>query len=242
MGLSSDNLLIGARRLGIDLTRRQIEQFCSYYEELIEANRRFNLTTVVELEEVQVRHFLDSVSVCKAFPSKLLEGGHILDVGTGAGFPGMPLKIAFPGIKLHLLESVSKKASFLSGLIDRLGLDDVELHIGRAEELAHQPELREAFDGVLSRAVAKLNVLAELTLPFCRLGGLSVAQKQGDIHLELEEVQNALKLLGGDLKEVVAVSLEGLDESRSLVVLNKVSPTPAKYPRRPGMPAKRPLQ
>ena len=236
-----EKLLAGAKSLGITLTSTQGEQFRSFYRELVETNKRINLTTVLGWEEVQIRHFLDSLTLSLVLSPQTLTSGRVVDVGSGAGLPGIPMKIAFPDMSLCLVDSMSKRTAFLAHLIEVLGLKGVEIYTGRAEELAHRPDLREGFDGVFSRAVAKLRTLAELTLPFCRVGGVCVAQKQGDIKGELEEASRAIQTQGGSLKEIKEVTLEGLIKPRVLVVLEKVSLTPSKYPRRPGMPAKRPL-
>jgi len=241
MNLSSDKLREGAKYLGLELSPIQGDQFCTYYSHLVEANKHFNLTSIVEWEDVQTRHFLDSMSVSMALPARTLMTGSVADIGTGAGFPGVPLKIAFPGIKLCLIESVIKKAGFLRHIVEVLKLNDVEVYDQRAETLAHQPGLRESFDAVLCRGVAKLNVISELMLPFCKVSGSCVAQKQGDIEAELHESRPAFKILGGELREVIKVPSEISGKPRLLVVVNKNAPTPAKYPRRPGIPAKRPL-
>ena len=164
-----------------------------------------------------------------------------MDLGSGAGFPGLPLKIAFPEIRLALVESVGKKVSFLQHLLLTLELPDVEVLHGRAEALAHEAGHRAAFDTVLTRGLAPLRVLAELALPFCRQGGVMVAYKKGDLAEELAEAQNAITLMGGRIVEQQAVDVEGLRDRRVLVVIKKIADTPAKYPRRPGMPKKRPL-
>lgn len=234
-------LVEGARELNIELTTAQVGQFETYYQELTEWNRHTNLTAVTGYEAVQVKHFLDSLSVTLALKLPLREGCHVLDVGTGAGLPGLPLKIAFPHIGLVLLEATAKKAAFLEHVIRCLGLVDVEIITGRAETVAHQPEYRETFDLVLSRGVAELAVLAELTLPFCKTGGVCIAPKKGDISREMEEAAGAVALLGGRLVETKDVALNGLADGRCLVVIDKISPSPERYPRRPGMPAKRPL-
>ena len=233
-----EKLSDGADRMGLCLTSRQVEQFQRYYEELVRWNRRVNLTTIVEYEEVQVKHFLDSLTVAPLIADT---SGRLLDVGTGAGFPGVPLKIAFPRIALTLVESIKKKAAFLSHLVDCLGLDGVEVIAGRAETLAHDERYREGYDVAVSRGVADLAVLAELTLPFCVVGGVAIAMKKGKIEAEVMAADNAIHTLGGRLREERRVELKGLGEDRVLVVVDKVSPTPDRYPRRPGMPKKRPL-
>ena len=164
-----------------------------------------------------------------------------MDVGSGAGFPGLPLKIAWPGLNVTLVDSVGKKAAFLRHVVDTLGLEGVEVEVGRAEALAHEAHLRESFDVVASRAVANMAALAELTLPFCKPGGIVVAQKKAGIEDELRDAERAIALLGGALERIEAVDDVEPDDPRWLVVLRKVAPSPSRYPRRPGIPAKRPL-
>lgn len=238
---SLELLKAGATALGIRLSPTQTEQFHRYYEALCDWNTRVNLTSVTGWREVQATHFLDSLTVSLAVPRSSLASGRFVDVGSGAGFPGIPLKIAFPGLSATLIDSTAKKTAFLCNLKETLGLSDVDVHAGRAESLAHDPQLREAFDFALIRAVASMAVLAELTLPFCRVGGVVVAQKRLDIEDELGRAQRAIETMGGALKEVKEVGLRELEGRRALVVLEKVGPTPQLYPRRPGMPAKRPL-
>jgi 16S rRNA (guanine527-N7)-methyltransferase len=192
---------------------------------------------VTRWEDVQTTHFLDSLTVRLGMSS---DSGRLADVGSGAGFPGVPLKIVFPGLQTTLIESTGKKTAFLHHLAGDLDLE-MDVRKGRAETLAHEPDLRESFDFVTSRAVAGMAVLAELCLPFCRVGGTVVAQKKGDIEEEIANAGRAIDAMGGRLKEVKEVSLSGLGEARRLVLLEKVRPTPDKYPRRPGVPAKRPL-
>jgi 16S rRNA (guanine527-N7)-methyltransferase len=237
-----EKLESGAKRLGIDLTPHQLEQFQLYYQELVDWNRRMNLTRITDYDEVQIKHFLDSLTVVPALkPSTLKESFRIIDVGTGAGIPGIPLKILLPDIKLVLLDATAKKASFLHHIKRELALDDVEIVVGRAEEVAHQVSYREKFELVLSRAVAKLPALVELTLPFCAVGGRFVAQKKGVFDTEVADASRAVGLLGGSLRPVEKVALEEFAGERWLVVIDKVSPTPEKYPRRPGVPDRRPL-
>lgn len=233
-----EKLIGGAKKLGLELTPTQLEQFSIYYQELIDWNQRMNLTKITGYEEVQIKHFLDSLTVTLALKQ---EGFRLIDVGTGAGLPGIPLKILLPDIRLVLLEATAKKATFLHHLTGKLGLDDVEIVVGRAEEVAHQSQYREKFDIVLSRGVAPLPTLVELTLPFCAIGGSFIAQKKGAIDAETSQATRAISLLGGNLRERKRIELEEFADERWLVIIDKVSPTPQNYPRRPGMPRKRPI-
>ncbi len=231
----------GLTQLGLTLSDVQVRKFLLHERELEVWNRRMNLTSITGHEQVHTFHFLDSLSVLLAIPPEIRAGGSVIDVGAGAGFPGISLKIVLPGLRLTLLESVGKKVTFLQHLLDPLGLNDVQLHNTRAETLAQQPDHRESYDVALARGVARLPVLAELTLPFCKPGGIVVAHKKGDISQELDDAQNAISTLGGRLDQVLPINLPGLQDNRCLVVLEKVSPTPARYPRRPGIPKRRPL-
>jgi 16S rRNA (guanine527-N7)-methyltransferase len=236
-----EKLKAGAKKLGLELTPQQLSQYEGYYQELIDWNKRLNLTAITDYEEVQIKHFLDSLTVTLAWQPAMRADFRLIDVGTGAGIPGIPLKIALPAIRLVLLEAVAKKAAFLRYIVKKLGLGGVEIIVGRAEEVAHLPQYREKFKLALSRAVASLPTLVELVLPFCAVGGSFIAQKKGDIKSELDQASYAIGLLGGRLREVKAVELSEFADERQLVVIDKVSPTPPKYPRRPGIPAKRPL-
>jgi 16S rRNA (guanine527-N7)-methyltransferase len=235
-------LKTGAAKLGFELNPHQLEQFQIYYHELIDWNKKVNLTSITEAKEVQLKHFLDSLTVILAFKhSAEIEGLSIIDVGSGAGFPGLPLKISFPSVKLMLLEATAKKTAFLQHIIQTLELKGVEVAAGRAEEAAHQPQYRQQFDIVVSRAVALLPALTELTLPFCRTGGKIILQKKGNINDELILAGKAIETLGGSQPRTTKIELEELNDDRYLVIIDKVSSTPAKYPRRPGIPAKRPI-
>jgi len=238
-----EKLVEGARQLGLPLTERQLQQFQTYYEQLVEWNRRVNLTGITDYEEVQIKHFVDSLSIVLAMEgAKWADGSFgLLDIGTGAGMPGLPLKMVCPGAKLVLLDSVAKKTAFLRHIVGELGLEGVEILTQRAEEIGHLPEYRETFDLVVCRAVSHLATVAELSLPFCRIGGLAVIPKKDGIERELSQANGAIGILGGKLKSVREVTIKGL-EQHVLVVLEKTSPTPVTYPRRPGIPAKRPLR
>jgi len=237
-----EKLESGAKKLGLELSSRQLEQFYIYYQELIDWNRRMNLTAIIGYEEVQIKHFLDSLTVIPALRQTIASDNFsLIDVGTGAGIPGIPLKILLPGIKLVLLDATAKKAAFLHHIKHKLGLDGVEIVVGRAESVAHKTQYREKFELVLSRAVARLPTLVELTLPFCAIGGSFIAQKKGLIDPELSQAVRAISLLGGNLREMKRVGLEEFTDERWLIIIDKVLSTPQQYPRRPGIPAKRPL-
>lgn len=254
-------LQAGASELGIELTRKQLSAFSLYMNELMKWNQRANLTAIASPDAIQTKHFLDSLTCLLGFPSghlvisdpstflsdlaERLDGGEglsCLDVGTGAGFPGVPLKIFLPRMKLTLVESIAKKTAFLTHLVDLLELKDTDVITGRAEELARDPDHRERYGAVVTRAISKLAVVAELTLPFCRIGARSIALKKGE-HMaqEIEEGRYAVQRLGGRYVGELPVSLSLLDEGRMVVVIEKVVSTPESYPRRPGIPAKRPL-
>jgi 16S rRNA (guanine527-N7)-methyltransferase len=237
-------LLDGVQALGLNLTAEQQAGFQLYYEELVAWNHKFNLTAITEYEQVQIRHFLDSLSCLLAKETQMAltqPGARFIDVGAGAGFPGIPLKVVCTSARLTLVEATGKKVAFLQHAIQRLGLSNATAIKARAEELAHNPDHREQYDLALVRAVAELPVVVEYTLPFCRVGGWVVAQKGEAGAAEAWNAERAISLLGGELRRVVPVELPGLPEDRSLVVIEKLSPTPAIYPRRAGIPRKRPL-
>lgn len=239
-----ERLITGARKLGLDLTSRQAEQFDVYYHELTEWNRKINLTAITDYGSVQTKHFLDSLTVVLALTAEEAASSDldVVDVGTGAGFPGLPLKILFPQFRLVLVESTTKKAAFLRDIVHKLELRNVEVLNARAEEAAHLPLYREQFALVVSRAVAPLPSLVELTLPFCQIGGKFVAQKKGEVTDEIKKAGKAVTVLGGKLDQIKRVGLNEFDDARYLVIIDKIRPTPSTYPRRPGMPARRPIQ
>ncbi len=237
-----EKLVRGTRELGISLSEEHLTRFETYYRELVEWNRRFNLTAITDYEAVQVRHFLDSLSCLLALPTRCLrEGIRIIDVGTGAGFPGIPLKIVCPHIVLTLVEATRKKVTFLEHLIDQLGLEDVRVIHGRAEELGRQRAHRERYDWALARAVAEMPTLVEYLLPLVRVGGAMLAQKGESAPAEVHAAAEAIRILGGEVRRLVPVHLHGIAETRYLVIVDKVAATPEQYPRRPGIPSKRPL-
>lgn len=237
-----DKLVAGANKLGLKLTSGQLEQFQLFYQELIDWNRRLNLTAITGYEDVQVKHFLDSLTVTLALkPPGGKRDCQVIDVGTGAGLPGIPLKMLWPEIRLVLLDATAKKATFLHHLKQKLRLEGIEIVVGRAEEIAHEAKYRDRFDVVLSRAVARLPALIELSLPFCAIGGCFIAQRKGAVEPEITRANKSISTLGGNLREVKRITLEEFSDERYLVVIEKTAPTPEKYPRRPGIPAKRPL-
>lgn len=233
----------GAPELGLSLGAGQLAQFETYYRELADWNLRMNLTSVIGYEEVQVKHLLDSLSVLPALGHLLPPDARVVDVGAGAGFPGLPLKLVCSSICLALVESTGKKANFLRHMSETLGLEGVEVYAGRAEELAHRPELRESYDLALARGLARLPTLLEYTLPFTRPSGLVAAWKHGGegLRTELASARNALQTLGGRIRSIYPVKATGLEDNRVVVLIEKTRPTPEGYPRRPGMPRKQPL-
>jgi 16S rRNA (guanine527-N7)-methyltransferase len=235
-------LIAGAEKLGLKLEERQIAQFQTYYEELTDWNQRMNLTAIIEYDKVQINHFLDSLTVVSVWkPSANKPNPKVIDIGTGAGVPGIPLKIVFPQIRLSLMDSTNKKITFLNHLKHKLGLDDIVVISGRAEELAHQ-QYRESYDLVLARGLAPMPTLAELTIPFCKISAKVIAHKKGDIADEMRQARRAISTMGGKLIELKPVELSEFPDNRVLVVIEKVAPTPDIYPRGSGLPIKKPLQ
>lgn len=228
------------KELSIVLNDKQIQQFEQYYNILVEWNKVMNLTAITEYEEVVEKHFLDSLTIVNAINVEKIET--LIDVGTGAGFPGIPLKIAFPHLKVTLLDSLNKRIKFLNEVIDLLELDDIKAIHGRAEDYAKQAEYREQYDICVSRAVANLATLSEYCLPYVKVDGLFVPYKSGEIDEELKSSEKAVSILGGKVEEVVKFQLPGTDIGRSFVKIHKIKETKKKYPRKAGMPTKEPLK
>ena len=241
---SCDGFERGLSDLGIRLTETQRQQFLDYYKLLIQWNSFMNLTAITEFDEVVTRHFLDSLSLVKAVEKETLENGTVrrmIDVGTGAGFPGIPLKIVFPSLEVCLLDSLNKRVRFLREAAETLNLTGIEAVHGRAEDYGKNPDYRENFDLCVSRAVANLSLLSEYCLPFVKQGGLFVSYKSGNIREELEQSGKAVEILGGKTEQTCFFRLAETDMDRSLVCIRKVKATPKKYPRKAGVPAKEPL-
>lgn len=224
---------------GVQLTPRQLEQFEFYYQELVSWNEKMNLTGITERSQVYTKHFYDSLSL--AFYINMEEVNSLADIGSGAGFPGIPLKICFPHLKLMIVDSLGKRISFLQHVCDTLGLTGVQLIHGRAEDVARQFVHRDAYDVVTARAVARLSLLNEFCLPFTRKDGIFAAMKGNDPAEELAEAKRSLKELRAELKKVESFTLPVEESARHIVMIRKTGATPAKYPRKAGMPAKSPL-
>ena len=228
------------KELSILLNDKQIQQFEQYYNILVEWNKVMNLTAITEYEEVVEKHFLDSLTIVNAIHVEKIET--LIDVGTGAGFPGIPLKIAFPHLKVTLLDSLNKRIKFLNEVIDLLELNDIKAIHGRAEDYAKQAEFSEQYDICVSREVAYLSTLSEYCLPYVKVDGLFVPYKSGEIDEELKSSEKAVSILGGKVEEVVKFQLPGTDIGRSFVKIHKIKETKKKYPRKAGMPTKEPLK
>ena len=223
----------------VHITGRQVMSLLTYEKELLEWNQKFNLTAIRDVESIRVKHFLDSFSCVLAWGAN--PPGSLIDVGTGAGFPGIALKILYPNMKLTLVESVGKKAMFCQHIVDVLRLEHVNVLKARAEEVGQDRKYREKYDWAVARAVANLKVLAEYLLPLIRLGGTMLAQKGESGPAEAQSAENAMKILGGKLKQLIPVNLPGVVDDRYLVLVEKLAATPYTYPRNPGMPARLPL-
>jgi len=232
--------LADLKEWNLELTETQLSQLEKYYEMLVEKNKVMNLTAITEYEDVLKKHFLDSLALSQVVDLKNKKV-KLLDMGTGAGFPGIPLKIVFPNLEVTLMDSLNKRIVFLQEVITELGLTNITAVHGRAEEAALKPEYREKFDFCVSRAVARLVSLAEFCLPFVKQGGSFVPYKSGEIKEELQEAKFALRELGGEYKKTKEYILPNSDISRTLILVDKVKQTPKKYPRAGGKPLKQPL-
>lgn len=232
-------LIEGGAAFGLALSPQQAAQFERYAADLIDWNRRVNLTSITRPDEIVDKHFLDSLSVLAAWD--VPAGSRIVDVGSGAGFPGLPIAIARPDVHLTLLEATRKKCAFLRHVANAIQLDRVTVVNARAEDAGREPAHRERYDLAVARAVAEMATLAEYLLPFVRVDGWALAQKAGEVRAEVERAEAAIAALGGRLQDICEVHVSGLDEPRYLVVIEKIAATPDKYPRRAGVPQRKPL-
>ena len=229
----------GCKELGITLDENQKKQFTDFYEYLVEKNKVMNLTGITEFQEVLIKHFLDSLACVKAVDMSRIK--RIMDIGTGAGFPGVPLKIAFPHLEACLLDSLKKRVNFLEETFQMLKLENITAIHGRAEEYAKNKQYRETYDLCVSRAVSNLATLSEYCLPYVKTGGYFISYKSGTVQEEVEQAQKAVKILGGKIQDVVYFQLPDSEIQRSLVVIENIKATPGRYPRKAGTPLKEPL-
>ncbi len=227
--------------INISLSEKQVEQFIIYYEMLVEKNKVMNLTAITEYEDVVVKHFVDSVLLNQIIDLNEVES--VIDVGTGAGFPGIPLKIVFPHLKITLLDSLNKRINFLKEVVDRLKLENVECIHGRAEDFGHNEDYRENFDLCVSRAVANLSTLSEYCVPFIKVNGMFISYKSANLDEELNNSENAIKILGCSISDNKSVILPGTSDNtvRKFIVIKKGNKLSKKYPRKAGLPSKEPL-
>ena len=237
-----ESLIKDLKEFKINLSEKQTDDFFKYYELLVEWNSFMNLTAITEFDEVLKKHFVDSVSLICALPDIEEASYEMIDVGTGAGFPGIPLKIAFPNLKITLLDSLNKRVQFLNEVICRLDLQDIEAVHGRAEDFAKPGKLREKYDLCVSRAVANLATLSEYCLPFVKIGGYFISYKSEKITEEYENAREAIKVLGGKYEKQVEFTLPDSDIYRNLFIIKKEKNTPGKFPRKAGLPSKEPIQ
>lgn len=233
----SKNLIEVANKLEIEINNEQVEKFYEYMQLLLEWNKKMNLTAITDENDVILKHFIDSITIIKY----IKEADNVLDIGTGAGFPGIPLKIMENDKKFTLLDSLNKRILFLQTVINELKLENIQAIHGRAEDYIKQKAKRETYDVVVSRAVAKLNVLLEYMLPFVKIGGKCICMKSFEIEEELKEASKAIEILGGKIERIDTIILPNSEIKRKIVVIKKVKSTPSKYPRKAGTPAKEPL-
>lgn len=234
------NFKKGLEEFNITLSDKQFEQFIKYYDFLVEWNSFMNLTAITDWDEVIVKHFLDSLSIVNSLNMTDMSY-YVLDLGTGAGFPGIPLKIAFPNLNIVLMDSLNKRVNFLNTVINELGLENIKAVHGRAEDMARKDEYRECFDLVVSRAVANMTILSEYCLPFVKVGGSFISYKSEKVHDEYKEAVKAIDILGGGDIDSYELTLPLSDIYRNLFVINKLKSTPKKYPRKAGVPSKEPI-
>lgn len=234
----SDFLYTSIASLGIELTDTQQDKLNLFYKLLVEWNEKMNLTAITEYNDVVIKHFMDSIAINQAFD--ISEDSSVIDVGTGAGFPGIPLNIVYPA-KYTLLDSLNKRINFLNEVISQCDLKNINTIHSRAEDGAHNKDLREKFDIAVSRAVANLSTLTEYCLPYVKIGGRFISYKSGNIDVELEQSKKAISILGGEIEKVVPVTLPTTDIERTFVIIKKVKQTGSKYPRKAGLPSKEPL-
>lgn len=230
----------GLDSLGIEYNDNKINQLITFYEMVVEKNKVMNLTGITEFDEFVYKHFLDSLILEKAFP-QIKNNISVIDVGTGAGFPGIPLAIIYDNAEFTLIDSLNKRVNFLNEVINALSIENVNAVAGRAEELGKNSSYREQYDLCVTRAVAEINLLSEYTLPFVKVGGKCIPYKSLQINDEIENGSKAISILGGEIDRVVEIDINGTDLYRNLLLINKIESTPSKYPRRPGIPKKKPL-
>ena len=238
-GKSLEKFQYGLNQLGINPSKKMINQFLLFYERMAEKNKVMNLTAITEFDEVVEKHFLDSVSLAKSMD--LHQPIRVLDLGTGAGFPGIPLKILFPELEIVLMDSLRKRVAFLQEVIEELGFTGISAVHGRAEDMARKLEYREKFGLCVSRAVANLSSLSEYCIPFIKVGGRFVSYKSGEVEEEVRQAQKAVSMLGGKVVNVEKFVLAGTEISRSFVHIEKVKKTPKAYPRKAGIPSRNPI-
>lgn len=239
--MNLDKLVRCSREMfNLDLNIDMQRAFDLYATELLQWNEHINLTAITDPEAIEMRHFLDSLAIVRAV--SLSPGMRVIDVGTGAGFPGLPLRIVFPHIELTLLEATAKKTSFLQHVTERLHYPNVSILTARAEDAGQDPAYRERYHVVLARAVAQMSILAEYLLPLCKIGGRCIALKGEHAAGEAQQAENAIHVLGGRLEKIIPIELPEVPETHHLVVIRKVAATPERYPRRTGIPSKRPIE